>query len=66
MSPYSKRQKNDFRDAEAVQHPTMKVVAIKTREQLDCRRMRMSLVAHDLSVQAQGLIPVANSATPSD
>jgi transposase len=37
--PYSKGQKNDFRDAEAiaeaVQRPTMKFVATKTAEQLD-------------------------------
>ena len=39
VRPYSKGQKNDFRDAEAiaeaVQRPTMKFVAIKTVEQLD-------------------------------
>ena len=39
---YLKGQKNDFRDgeaiAEAVQRPTMKFVATKTAEQLDCRR----------------------------
>src|SRR5438128_7774542 len=38
VRPYSKGQKNDFRDAEAiaeaVQRPTMKVVAPKTAEQL--------------------------------
>jgi len=38
VRPYSKGQKNDFRDAEAiaeaVQRPTMKVVATKTAEQL--------------------------------
>jgi hypothetical protein len=38
---YSKGQKNDFRDAEAiaeaVQRPTMKFVATKTPDQLDCR-----------------------------
>jgi transposase len=28
-------QKNDFRDAEAVQRPTMKFVATKTTDQLD-------------------------------
>jgi hypothetical protein len=31
-SPYSKAQKNDYRDAEAVQHPTMKFVATKTAD----------------------------------
>ena len=38
VRPYSKGQKNDFRDAEAiteaVQRPTMKFVATKTAEQL--------------------------------
>jgi transposase len=32
VRPYSKGQKNDFRDAEAVQRPTMKFVATKTVE----------------------------------
>jgi transposase len=39
MRPYSKGQKNDLRDAEAiaeaVQRPTMKFVATKTADQLD-------------------------------
>ncbi len=39
VRPYSKGQKNDFRDAEAiaeaVQRPTMKFVATKTVDQLD-------------------------------
>jgi hypothetical protein len=39
VRPYSKGQKNDFRDAEAiaeaVQRPTVKFVAIKTVDQLD-------------------------------
>ena len=38
VRPYSKGQKNDFRDAEAiaeaVQRPTMRFVATKTAEQL--------------------------------
>ena len=43
VRPYSKGQKNDFRDAEAiaeaVQRPTMKFVATtKTAEQLGLRR----------------------------
>src|SRR5215470_9521164 len=49
--PYSKGQKNDFRDAEAiaeaVQRPTMKFVATKTVEQLDLQalhRVRERLV----------------------
>jgi hypothetical protein len=40
VRPYPKGQKNDFRDAEAiaeaVQRPTMKFVATKTADQLDC------------------------------
>src|SRR6516164_5909570 len=39
VRPYSKGQKNDFRDAEAiaeaVQRPTMKFVATKSADQLD-------------------------------
>jgi transposase len=49
--PYSKGQKNDFRDAEAiaeaVQRPTMKFVATKTADQLDLQalhRVRERLV----------------------
>src|SRR5947208_16323888 len=42
VRPYSKGQKNDFRDAEAiaeaVQRPTMKFVATKTADQLDLDR----------------------------
>ena len=52
VRPYSKGQKNDFRDAEAiaeaVQRPTMKFVATKTAEQLDLQalhRMRERLVS---------------------
>ena len=41
VRPYSKGQKNDFRDAEtiaeAVQHPTMKFVATKTANSI-CKR----------------------------
>ena len=51
VRPYSKGQKNDFRDAEAiaeaVQRPTMKFVATKTVEQLDLQalhRVRERLV----------------------
>ena len=43
VRPYSKGQKNDFRDAEAIAEavlrPTMKFVAIKTVEQLDLQRL---------------------------
>jgi transposase len=52
VRPYSKGQKNDFRDAEAiaeaVQRPTMKFVATKTRDQLDLQalhRVRERLVS---------------------
>jgi len=52
VRPYSKGQKNDFRDAEAiaeaVQRPTMKFVATKTPEQLDLQalhRVRQRLVS---------------------
>ena len=43
VRPYSKGQKNDFRDAEAiaeaVQRPTMKFVATKTADQLDLQAL---------------------------
>ncbi len=52
VRPYSRGQKNDFRDAEAiaeaVQRPTMKFVATKTPEQLDLQalhRVRERLVS---------------------
>jgi transposase len=52
VRPYSKGQKNDFRDAEAiaeaVQRPTMKFVATKTAEQFDLQalhRVRERLVS---------------------
>src|SRR4029078_11581659 len=52
VRPYSKGQKNDCRDAEAIaeafQRPTMKFVATKTVEQLDLQalhRVRERLVA---------------------
>ena len=52
VRPYSKGQKNDFSDAEAiaeaVQRPTMKFVATKTADQLDLQalhRVRERLVA---------------------
>jgi transposase len=52
VRPYSKGQKNDFRDAEAiaeaVQRPTMKFVATKTVDQLDLQalhRVRQRLVS---------------------
>ena len=52
VRPYSKEQKNDFRDAEsiaeAVQRPTMKFVTTKTADQLDLQalhRVRERLVS---------------------
>ena len=52
VRPYSKGQKNHFRDAEAiaeaVQRPTMKFVATKTADQLDLQalhRVRERLVS---------------------
>ena len=57
VRPYSRGQKNDFRDAEAiaeaVQRPTMKFVAIKTAEQLDLQalhRVRQRLVSQRTGV----------------
>jgi transposase len=57
VRPYSKGQKNDFRDAEAiaeaVQRPTMRFVPIKSAEQLDLQalhRIRSRLVGHRTAV----------------
>src|SRR6201984_80068 len=57
VRPYSKGQKNDFRDAEAiaevVQRPTMKFVATKTVDQLDLQalhRVRDRLVGQRTGV----------------
>ena len=57
VRPYSKGQKNDFRDAEAiaeaVQRPTMRFVAIKTADQLDLQalhRVRDRLVGQRTGV----------------
>ena len=57
VRPYSKGQKNDFRDAEAiaeaVQRPTMKFVATKSAEQLDLQalhRVRERLVGQRTGV----------------
>ena len=53
VRPYSKGQKNDFRDAEAVQRPTMKFVATKAAEQLDLQalhRVRERLVSQRTAV----------------
>jgi transposase len=60
VRPYSKGQKNDFHDAEAiaeaVQRPTMKFVATKTVEQLDLQalhRVRERLVRQRTGVANQ-------------
>jgi transposase len=60
VRPYSKGQKNDFRDAEAiaeaVQRPTMKFVAIKTANQLDLQalhRVRERLVSERTGIMNQ-------------
>ena len=57
VRPYSRGQKNDFRDAEAiaeaVQRPTMKFVATKTAEQLDLQalhRVRERLVSQRIGI----------------
>lgn len=57
VRPYSKGQKNDFRDAEAiaeaVQRPTMKFVATKTGDQFDLQalhRVRERLVSQRTSI----------------
>ena len=60
VRPYSKGQKNDFRDAEAiaeaVQRPTMRFVATKTIEQLDLQalhRVRERLVSQRTGIVNQ-------------
>jgi transposase len=57
VRPYSKGQKNDYRDAEAiaeaVQRPTMKFVATKTADQLDLQalhRMRERFVGQSTGI----------------
>jgi transposase len=58
VRPYSKGQKNDFRDAkaiaEAVQRPTMKFVATETVDQLDLQAMHR--VRERLVSQRTGII----------
>src|SRR5436190_1470047 len=58
VRPYSKGQKNDFRDAEAVaeavQRPTMKFVATKTADQLDLQALHR--VRERLVTQRTGII----------
>jgi transposase len=57
VRPYSKGQKNDFRDAEAiaeaVQRPTMKFVATKTADQLDLRALLYTACESGWSVSAR-------------
>src|SRR5712672_3340489 len=60
VRPYSKGQKNDFRDAEAiaeaVQRPTMKFVTTKTVEQFDLQalhRVRERLVSQRTGIVNQ-------------
>src|SRR5512144_1024516 len=60
VRPYSKGQKNDFRDAEAiaepVQRPTMQFVATKTADQLDLQalhRVRERLVRQRTGISNQ-------------
>src|SRR5678815_3811276 len=60
VRPYSKGQKNDFRDAEtiaeAVQRPTMKFVATKSADQLDLQamhRVRERLVSQRTGITNQ-------------
>jgi transposase len=66
VRPYSKGQKNDFRDAEAiaeaVQRPTMKFVATKTAEQLDLQALHR--VRERLVSQCTGIIRVWHLAHP--
>jgi transposase len=58
VRPYSKGQKNDFRDAEAiaeaVQRPTMRFVATKTADQLDLQALHR--VQERLVSQRTGII----------
>jgi transposase len=60
VRPYSKGEKNDYRDAEAiaeaVQRPTMKFVATKTADQLDLQalhRVRERLVSQRTGIVNQ-------------
>src|ERR1044071_5689132 len=59
VRPYSKGQKNDFRDAEAiaeaVQRPTMKFVATKTADQLDLQALHASAIDWSVSVPAPSI-----------
>jgi transposase len=66
VRPYSKGQKNDFRDAEAIaealQRPTMKFVATKTADQLDLQalhRVRERLVSQRTGITGHSHSPPA-------
>ena len=63
VRPYSKGQKNDFRDAEAiaeaVQRPTMKFVATKTAEQSDLQALHRR-TGHDWPSTCDCQIGVCN------
>jgi len=72
VRPYSKGQKNDFRDAEAiceaVQRPTMRFVATKTADQLDLQalhRVRDRLVGQRTGVINQIRAFCWSGASPS-
>jgi transposase len=56
VRPYSKGQKNNFRDAEAiaeaVQRPTMKFVATKSVDQLDLQALHVSVSVWSASAPA--------------
>ena len=68
VRPYSKGQKNDFRDAEAiaeaVQRPTMKFVATKTAEQLDLQAYTACVSGWSVSAPASSIrsAPFSSSA----
>jgi transposase len=68
VRPYSRGQKNDFRDAEAiaeaVQRPTMKFVATKTAEQLDLQALHR--VRERLVSQRTGIINQIRDKGPSE
>ena len=55
VRPYSKGEKNDYRDAEAiaeaVQRPTMKFVATKSADQLDLHPARFFIFARWRALQ---------------
>src|SRR6266850_6005956 len=67
VRPYSKGQKNDFRDAEAiaeaVQRPRMRFVATKTAEQLDLQALHR--VRERLVSQRTGIINQILRAIPT-